>query len=67
MVYLSSSKFSLAVLGNLGFALALATYKIVLRASPPLAAPAAAARLPSVATLSCPRCLVVPSVCQRWC
>ncbi|KAI7844772.1 hypothetical protein COHA_001652 [Chlorella ohadii] len=31
MVYLSSSKFSLAVLGNLGFALALATYKIVLR------------------------------------
>lgn len=31
MVYLSSSKFSLAVLGNLGFALALATYKLILR------------------------------------
>lgn len=31
MVYLSSSKFSLAVLGNLGFALALATYKLLLR------------------------------------
>jgi len=31
MVYLSSSKFSLAVLGNMGFALALATYKVLLR------------------------------------
>lgn len=31
MVYLSSSKFSLAVLGNLGFATALATYKVLLR------------------------------------
>jgi hypothetical protein len=31
MVYLSSSKFSLAVLGNMGFAFALATYKIILR------------------------------------
>lgn len=40
MVYLSSSKFSLAVLGNLGFALALATYKLVLRASRPPPLPA---------------------------
>ncbi|KAL4443990.1 hypothetical protein ABPG75_011727 [Micractinium tetrahymenae] len=31
MVYLSSSKISLAVLGNMGFALALATYKLLLR------------------------------------
>ena len=31
MVYLSSSKFSLAVLGNMGFAVALATYKLLLR------------------------------------
>lgn len=33
MVYLSSSKISLAVLGNMGFALALATYKLLLRVS----------------------------------
>ena len=31
MVYLSSSKISLAVLGNMGFALALTTYKVLLR------------------------------------
>ncbi|KAI3427160.1 hypothetical protein D9Q98_007097 [Chlorella vulgaris] len=31
MVYLSSSKFSLAVLGNMGFAFALASYKVILR------------------------------------
>ena len=31
MVYLSSSKFSLAVLGNMGFAVALASYKLLLR------------------------------------
>ena len=30
-VYLASSKFSLAVLGNLGFALALASYKLLLK------------------------------------
>lgn len=29
MVYLSSSKFSIAVLGNLGFAFALSVYKII--------------------------------------
>lgn len=29
MVYLSSSKFSIAVLGNLGFALALSVYKVI--------------------------------------
>lgn len=33
MVYLSSSKISLAVMGNMGFALALATYKLLLRVS----------------------------------
>jgi hypothetical protein len=31
MVYLSSSKFSLAVLGNMAFAIALGTYKVLLR------------------------------------
>ncbi|EFN56550.1 hypothetical protein CHLNCDRAFT_144201 [Chlorella variabilis] len=31
MVYLSSSKFSLAVLGNMAFAVALGTYKLLLR------------------------------------
>lgn len=29
MLYLSSSKFSVAILGNLGFALALSMYKVI--------------------------------------
>ena len=63
MVYLSSSKFSLAVLGNLGFALALATYKLVLRAS--RAAAAAACRRPrcSASLPRLPACLAM----RCWC
>ena len=34
VVYLASSKFSIAVLGNLGFALALTTYKIITTVRP---------------------------------
>lgn len=57
MVYLSSSKFSLAVLGNLGFAMALATYKIVLRASRPPPLPAC---LPLLVAAACSNPLVLP-------
>ena len=39
MVYLGSSKLSVAVLGNLGFATALATYKLLTLVGGPAARP----------------------------